>query len=160
MTDPPISDQREIRALDIKYMLSFIVGIVFGVRAVHLHLAPFARWRWFSQVAFKSVKRRWETKRFNVGAGCTRQTLHLHDYISTCDLESIFTPSSLARLDSTSAAAFGMEALARMVGKCRGSAAGLGAWVWLGRCCSRSLKPPGRYFRNGASGCQKEPLLI
>lgn len=125
-----------------------------------------ARRRWFSQVAFKSVvqpqvlKRRWETKRFNAGAGCTHQTLHLHGYISTCELESIFIPSSLARHDSTSTAAFGTGALARMVGKCRGSAAGLGAWVWLGGCCSRSLKPPGGYFRNGASGCQKEPLLI
>lgn len=110
-----------------------------------IRTAKDARRRWFSQVAFKSVvqpqvlKRRWETKRFDPGAGCTRQTLHLHDYISTCDLESIFTPSSLARLDSTSVAAFGTEVLARRVGKCRGSAAGLGAWVWLGRC-SRSLK--------------------
>lgn len=37
---------------------------------------------------------------------------------------------------------------------------GVGVWVWLGRCCSRSLKPPGRYFRYGASGCHKEPLPI
>lgn len=91
-----------------------------------------ARRRWFSQVAFKSLvqtqvpRRRWETKRFNAGAGCTHQTLHLHGYVSTCDLESIFTPSSLARHDSTSTAAFGNGGLGEDGGEMQRERSGVG----------------------------------
>lgn len=138
-------NHRQSREHQISFTCFHLLSGLFLESELPVHFAKVARWRWFSRVAFKStvqpqvLKRRRGTKWFNAGTGCTHKTLHLHSYIRTCDLESIFTPKSLAWLGCTSVR-LEWGGLARIPGKCRGRAAELGVWIWLGRLLQPFIK--------------------
>lgn len=101
------------------------------------------------------LRRRW----FNAGAGCARKSLHLHGYIWTCDVESIFTCYSLAHRDCSSMSPFGTEALASMLGSAEGTEARLSVCVCFAGRCSRLGRLAG-ISGSRASGCHKELAAV